>query len=137
MTRASVPLATPAAERPASRSDTAASSARTSGPRMKRPLSTTPAMAASISARSGPYWALMSISGTGIRAARDAITRPASADRRGRGPARAGSRLALGRERDRDGRAEPLPGGGLGPAAKPFCDVLDDRQAEAGPAQPL
>src|SRR5215207_954474 len=118
MTSASVPLATPAAGRPPSRSETAASSARPSGPRMKRPLSTTPAMAASISARSGPYWALMSIRGTGIRR-RGTLSRP------------------LGGEGDGDGRAEPLAGGGLGPAAKPFRDVLDDRQPEAGPPEPL
>ena len=91
-------------------------------------------MAASISARSGPYWAWMSIRGTAIGGAGRYHAR-----RGGRAGAagRTGSWLVLGGKGDRDGRPEPLAGGGRGPAAEPFGDVLDDRQPEAGAAEAL
>src|SRR5688572_18674161 len=147
ITSASVPLATPTHGRPAIRAEISDSSARTRGPRMNWPASSTSATAASICSRSGPYWALMSMRGMAIWGG----TLPSGPAPRGSLPeAVAGGRpgvdvvgrVVLARRRHRrhphaHGGAESLAALGLRRAPEALRDVLDDRQAEPGAAEPL
>ena len=76
MIKASVPLATPTQGRLSRRLVTASSIFVTWGPRMNPPVSRISASAASSSARSGAYCALMSISGIAITPFLFAAMRP-------------------------------------------------------------